>query len=369
MRTKEVARILLDNVDAIIRRWVDELRRSDRTQVHNQLLSAEIVDGMKVVLANLAEAIAAHETPEADISMTPRPPVDQPPARNRRLTDSQRPKTTRPLIGPLARAVQAASYHGRLRQDQRYELHEVVLEHVKLRQIIWDTVRSEAESLGQSVGLDTVLYVDRLLDELMLTAVESFYSSSIRDLEKRAIRDPLTELYNKDYFQQRLNAELRRAARYGDALALVIIDVDLLKQVNDTYGHQVGDSVIASIASAIHERSRQSDVPCRYGGDEFAVILPETTKTQARVFAERVANAIRDLNIVIAPGDKPSSAQEQSVDEARAGDKMPLVIPIPSISIGIAAFPQDARNPETLVARADAALYRAKKQGRNRISF
>jgi diguanylate cyclase (GGDEF)-like protein len=194
----------------------------------------------------------------------------------------------------------------------------------------------------------------------------------VRDLESRAIRDPLTQLYNKDFFAQRLNQEMRRAVRHSEPLTVAMIDMDLLKTINDTYGHPVGDAVISAVAAVIRDTSRQSDVPCRYGGDEFAVILPETTKLQGCAFGERLMRAVQNLTIVVAVGSQEHgadlSAPGNPNGEAQGESAMPLLAPVPSLSIGLASFPEDARNPEMLLAKADAALYRAKREGRNRIA-
>lgn len=373
----DIAQLLTNSIDEISRRWVDELRRTERTDVHKQLLSSEIIGGVKGMLSNFAQAIATVESPDGDNA--PVPFV---------LGSAQQPLTTtgnlaakfktRPLEGPLALARQAAASLGRLRHKQGYEIQEVLYEFVKLRQEIWHALRSSPNlPKRQSQAVDAYAYIDRLLDELMLTTVENFYNTSVHDLEKRAIRDPLTGLYNKDYFHQRLNEELRRSVRYAQPISVAMIDMDLLKTVNDTYGHPAGDEVIRAVATAIKDRCRQTDVPCRYGGDEFAVILPETTKAQARTYAERVVQALYSLQIVIVPGshgidpaDTPRDTAPDLLARNSSGpsDASPVVAPVPTVSIGIASFPEDARNPETLLAKADEALYRSKHEGRNRIS-
>jgi diguanylate cyclase (GGDEF)-like protein len=368
-----IPQILTESIDEIVRKWVGDLRGNSRTEVHKQLLSADIVDGVKVMLANLAQAIEGQEVPN-----------DEPlpvPITTGVLTDAALPETAKrvkapqPMEGSLARALAAASSLGRLRHRQAYEIQEVLYEYVKLRQRIWAILRSAGIS-GDSLPFEDVAYVDRLLDELMLTTVESFYTTSLRDLEKRAIHDPLTQLYNKDYFHQRLNDELRRAVRYAEPISVAILDMDHLKTINDTFGHPAGDEAIKAISAAIKDTVRQSDVPCRYGGDEFIVILPETSKAQACAFANRVIRAVRNLSLVLVPGHQTtweggnSTLQEirESLATGKLDDHSAITAPAPTISIGIAAFPEDARNPETLLAKADAALYRAKNEGRNRIA-
>jgi diguanylate cyclase (GGDEF)-like protein len=365
-----IAQVLTQSIDEITRRWVDSLRFNDRTEVHKQLLSADIVDGMKAILANLARAIEAGETPEGE-PLAFSPTVEASASEEEISLAQLRAVTTRPLAGSLSLANAGAATLGRLRHSQGYDIQEVIFEHVKLRHEVW-TALGEASYLDQPFSPGFISYIDRLLDELMLTTVENFYNTSVRDLEKRAVRDHLTQLYNKDYFHQRLNEEMRRSIRYAQPLSVVMIDMDLLKAINDTYGHPAGDQAIKAIATVIQDTCRQTDVPCRYGGDEFAVILPETSRPHALAFAERVVRAVQGLSIVLVPVDKGHEEAVAAIKEQlTTGDlegKAPVFAPTPTISVGVASFPDDARNPEILLARADAALYRAKNEGRNRIS-
>lgn len=364
---KETAEILTHNIDEITRRWVEGLRQSQRTEVHNNMLTAEIVDGMKAILSNLAHTIEAREAP--DHETIPLFVISGTDSGSLHSALPRRPHTTRPLDAPFSRAQQSAVSHGKQRHAQDYQLHEVILEYIMLRQIIWDVLRVDMPLRGITPSVELVQYIDRLIDELMLSTVENYYSTSIRDLEKRAVRDPLTQLYNKDHFRTRLGEELRRAVRYAEPMTVAMIDMDGLKPINDTYGHPVGDAIINSVASVIRNTARQPDVPCRYGGDEFAVILPETNKEQARVLAERILRGLHNTSVVVTQSGQAITTGELRAREESNSDtstsNLPLVVPVPTVSIGLASFPDDARNPEMLVAKADAALYQAKKQGRN----
>jgi diguanylate cyclase (GGDEF)-like protein len=364
---KEISDILTHNIDEITRRWVEGLRQSQRTEVQKHMLTAEIVDGIKAILANLAQAIETREAP--DHETLPLFLISGADSASLPASGARRPRITQPLGGPFAWAQQSAASQGKQRHAQDYELHEVLIEWIMLRQIVWDVLRVETAVQGLAIPIEFVQYFDRLLDEMTLSSLENYYNTSVRDLEKRAIHDPLTQLYNKDYFRQRLNEELRRAVRYAEPLTVAMIDMDGLKPINDTYGHPVGDAVIQAVGTAIRNSSRKPDVPCRYGGDEFAVILPETNKVQAKVMLERILRALQNASVVVTQTGQPVTAAGGAGDttEALSTSNLPLMVQVPTVSIGLAAFPDDARNPEMLIAKADAALYQAKRGGRNRI--
>lgn len=364
---KEVAEILTQNIEEITRRWVEGLRQSQRTEVQKHMLTAEIVDGVKAILANLAQVIETREAPSHDT--LPLFLISGSDSSELPASGTRKSSVTRPLGGPFAWAHQSAASHGKQRHDQEYELHEVLIEWIMLRQIVWDVLRVETAVHQITIQVDFVQYFDRLLDEMTLSSLENYYSASVRDLEKRAIHDPLTQLYNKDYFRQRLNEELRRAVRYSEPLTVAMIDMDGLKPINDTYGHPVGDAVIHAVGAAIRNSSRQPDVPCRYGGDEFAVILPETNKMQARVMTERILRSLQNASVVVTQSGQSAVTGNLAEDttEALSTTNLPLMVSVPTVSIGLASFPDDARNPEMLIAKADAALYQAKRAGRNRI--
>ncbi len=160
-----------------------------------------------------------------------------------------------------------------------------------------------------------------------------------------AVRDGLTGLFNHRHFYEVLQLELERSERYSRSFSLVMIDADALKSTNDTFGHLIGDRVLRELAALFLAETRESDVVARYGGDEFAIILPESSIDKAQVFAERLRRLVeaRDL----AYGDRK------------------IVL---TISVGVTSFvPGRGMTVEELVRRADRALYRAKSAGRNRV--
>jgi diguanylate cyclase (GGDEF)-like protein/putative nucleotidyltransferase with HDIG domain len=165
-------------------------------------------------------------------------------------------------------------------------------------------------------------------------------------LEEQARIDPKTGLFNARHFSAALAEELARAERFDRPAALIMADLDLLREINNTHGHLVGDAVLSGVADVFREELRDYDVPARFGGEEFALLLPETGRDQALEVAERIRAAVaaRALDV-------------EGVDE-------PLRV---TISMGVASFPRDGTSPNELVHCADLAVYRAKLQGRNRV--
>ena len=163
-------------------------------------------------------------------------------------------------------------------------------------------------------------------------------------LKDQAERDPLTGLYNRRYLSDAMSRELARMARDGKPLSVMLIDIDHFKAINDSHGHPAGDACLVRLSGLLREHTRESDIVCRWGGEEFLIVLPTMP---ARTAGERA--------------EWYRAAFERQV--APWGDALPR----PTLSIGIAGFPEDGRSAEELVAAADAALYRAKKLGRNRV--
>jgi len=161
-------------------------------------------------------------------------------------------------------------------------------------------------------------------------------------LQRLAETDPVTWLFNRRHFEKRLEGETNRALRTEHLMALLMIDVDKFKTINDRFGHAVGDQVLKSVASAIRQAVRLYDVPTRYGGDEFAIILPEADTDVASHVARRI---FEKLELVPVPGEMRDAA-----------------LPI-GLSIGVATFPRPLGDAASLVEAADAAMYQAKRAG------
>ncbi len=162
-------------------------------------------------------------------------------------------------------------------------------------------------------------------------------------LQYQSIRDPLTGLFNRRYLEEVLSQEVSRAQRKHREIGIIMLDVDHFKSFNDTYGHDAGDHVLQSVGSLLKDSVRGSDVACRYGGEEFTLILPETTLEETAIKAEEIRQAIAQLHV---------AHQGQALGSLTA-------------SLGVAIFPQHGSTGAAVVQAADAALYRAKAAGRN----
>jgi diguanylate cyclase (GGDEF)-like protein len=165
-------------------------------------------------------------------------------------------------------------------------------------------------------------------------------------LKIQSVRDPLTGLYNRRYMEESLTRELRRAARKKTELGVMMLDVDHFKQFNDTFGHEAGDSVLRSLGNLLRTQFRAEDIVCRYGGEEFTVILPDTSVQLTQQRAEELREAAKRELVQL------------------RGQSLGAV----SLSIGVASFPANGATSETLLGAADAALYRAKEAGRDRVT-
>lgn len=181
--------------------------------------------------------------------------------------------------------------------------------------------------------------------ELMTTlADQAAVAINNAQLYELAVTDGLTKLFIHRYFQQKLQSEIRRSDRYKHKTSVIITDIDHFKKFNDAYGHQIGDFVLAEVARLMKKSVREIDICCRYGGEEFSVILPETDKKGAYALAERLRQAIE---------------QHEFKDPKGQAHKV-------TISVGVSTYPENAKERSLLIKAADQALYQSKEGGRNR---
>ncbi len=217
--------------------------------------------------------------------------------------------------------------------------------------VIFLTGAMDLETKVEAFEIGAVDYVTKPFDavELKARVRSALRTKRYHDLlVTKAQIDALTELWNRGYFDDQLANELSLWARYGQSVALLMADIDHFKRLNDTHGHPFGDAVIQRIAAVLNEASRDTDVVCRYGGEEFAIILRHTESGGAQVIAERLLQQIAAL---------ASYAGRDAVQV--------------TMSFGIAGSDrfgeQTQLSSDTLVKAADQALYRAKSNGRNRV--
>lgn len=165
---------------------------------------------------------------------------------------------------------------------------------------------------------------------------------SFRDRERKfqqlAVTDPLTGLYNRRYLAERLQGEVNRAQRHHLPLVVAILDLDEFKQINDTRGHLVGDEMLVQVSGILKNNVRKEDIAVRFGGDEFALVLPEVGEEGATAMVTRLARAVQERTGI-------------------------------TLSVGMALFPRDAALPEELIAAADTALIMAKGRGKNQVAW
>ncbi len=166
-------------------------------------------------------------------------------------------------------------------------------------------------------------------------------------LREMAIRDGLTNLYNHRYFHESMAVEVARSQRYGREFSIIFFDVDYFKKFNDTHGHPKGDAVLETIGKILQQRLRTTDMACRYGGEEFVLMLAETPKEGAVMLAEDLRQQIEQHAF--------------QGEETQPNGKL-------TVSIGVATYPEDGESSSILLQKADEALYKSKENGRNRVT-
>lgn len=237
--------------------------------------------------------------------------------------------------------------------DPRFKVFAKVVKTYKTKSFISLPLRGNGKVIGVMNVTDKLaemkIFTDDDLRHLSLIAYQTVAQiENIRLCEKLAslaVTDPLTGLFNHRYFQEQLNLEIMRSSRYEYPLSLIMFDIDFFKTYNDRYGHLAGDRILKQIAGLIKEYIRSVDIVCRYGGDEFMVILPNTKIDGAMLVSEKIRRAIEKKDFLFSDNDKPAKV---------------------TISGGLVSYKKNWGSG-VFVAHADEALYKAKSQGRNMI--
>ena len=214
--------------------------------------------------------------------------------------------------------------------------------------IIFVTAFSKLEDRIKGLDLGAVDYVTKPFDafELRARVRAALRTKQLQDmLINSANMDPLTELPNRRTLIEHLGQEWARAQRYGSVFSVIMADIDLFKRINDTYGHTIGDKVLKQVARTFTEQCRKLDLPTRYGGEEFAIIVPNEPRHKAAILAERFRSKIENLSMRI---------EENTIQI--------------TVSFGVADS-STSTSEENLIHTADEALYRAKQEGRNRVAI
>jgi diguanylate cyclase (GGDEF)-like protein len=205
-------------------------------------------------------------------------------------------------------------------------------------------------SRGEAGFTDAEIHFCRIVANIASVALKNAALFSRLDddrkrLEKLAVTDDLTQLYNHRYFAKRLGEEFKRTHRHGAPLSCIMLDIDDFKRVNDRYGHQQGDIVLQEVAGLIQGSIRETDIPARYGGEEFAIILPHTPVENALLLADRIRQTVHQTRFSGLADDHPVT-----------------------VSLGIATYPDPLiRSADDLIGMADQGLYKAKMSGKNRV--
>jgi diguanylate cyclase (GGDEF)-like protein len=235
----------------------------------------------------------------------------------------------------------------RFRQTNRprYKTKSFISVPIQIHDNITGIINISDKMKGKSFDEEDLNLVQSIMKSAAVAVERSFLFRHAEDLQKLSITDPLTNIYNRRYLNRRLSEEITRYNRYRHPFSFMMLDLDKFKEYNDTYGHIPGDNLLRNLAGLLEKSLRTIDIAARFGGDEFVVIFPQTSK----VDAIQITNRLKE---------KVDAALEQYEINVRLG-----------VSMGLATFPDDATSIMELIEKTDQALYLAKKAGGNRVVY
>ena len=227
---------------------------------------------------------------------------------------------------------------GLLQRDESGTIGSLAYSLDALEDAIWDRLSDGLRQQDREV-LQLVRILRLGLHRIMTSATEAYHQQSSAELDRLAHTDTLTGLQNRRFLEQELERHVELYKRYRHPFALLMLDLDNLKWVNDTFGHAAGDSALKHLATLMRMNIRDVDIPCRFGGDEFLILMPEAEKNAIQAVGRRIADSVAKTRFKL--GRSFASLQ---------------------VSFGTSACPEDGVEVEVLLQEADASLYRAKQQ-------
>ncbi len=308
-----VAETFRDQIWAIVESWMQKLASEKGEHSWNLITEAQLVDNLPTLLRGVSKVI---ENPS-------------------RISDFE----------PEGVIYRAAAQLGANRRASNYKTSELLHELEVLRDTIWMFCR---RAIAPLEFYEFEKRINRPIDKMVSTIIESYIGIYTAELKYLARKDKLTDFLNYDSFKEEIGRELLRSRRYRHAFSLVMLDIDDFKKYTDESGMSAGDMLLLEISRTISRIVRTVDIPVRYGIDEFAIILPETSKKQARRVAERIRRAVK--------------LEMRHPVQGQAEQKLPV-----TVSIGISTYPKDTETVDEMVSLADMALFEAKKSGKDMV--